>query len=278
VTGRHPELASLVRNLERAWAHYSIPAEWARAASELLSAIPTGSDFFDECLRFASQPELPRQQNMQVGFGHPPLTLYNFKDDAFFVDVYLWCKPSMAIHDHNFVGACLVLEGETRHEIFDFSSRDTRSEALRAGVLTSLGRQTLTPGDCFEIKQGDHMIHRNEHVGVGSVTLVARSSAVGLPQFSYLETGLAIRANRSASHTRRLQLLDGLLRTYPSRAERYLAETSDEVDPHDLFELTRLYAIAAGGLGRVPLKTLAILGNLAEEHLGQLSSPSASAH
>jgi hypothetical protein len=196
------------------------PAIAAEALLRGLEAHPVG---WDDLTDWAVVTEhLPHQPRMDETFGQPPLTL--FWNGEFQVDALFWLDSSTAVHGHGFSGAFLVLAGRSLHTRFAFEERHRCTARFRLGEVRPVDVEVLDPGDVRRILPDAGLIHSVVHLGVPSVTLVARTcgKTAAEPELVYFPPSLAVDPSRSSPlRARRTQIMrmlvrcdaDGLMRT-----------------------------------------------------------------
>lgn len=165
--------------------------------------------------------ELPRQANVPISFGQPPITL--FRTDKFYVEALYWLDGTTAIHDHAFAGAFAVLEGSSLHTTFRFEQRDAIDSHIRLGNLHLADVELLHTGAVRPIIPGRSFIHSLFHLDRPSVSVTVRTytHAASYPQLEYRRPGLALdSAFFPEGPGRRLAVLDMLANT---DADRFVA-------------------------------------------------------
>lgn len=108
-------------------------------------------------------------------FGTPTITLYANSD--LFFDINCWKKNSLFIHDHNFQGAFINLEGNSQISKFDYNS--SKRLELKSSTKTK-------KGEGEEIHYNQSTIHLIEHLNEFVVTLLIRSRSMSQNQYVYL--------------------------------------------------------------------------------------------
>ena len=108
-------------SVEEAWreANYSETAFPEIASKALADARLREKVTPWEIIRWlASEPQLPRQPDIEAMFGNPPITL--FCGPRFYIDIYFWVDGTTEIHQHGFAGAFQVLVGSSLHSRYSF--------------------------------------------------------------------------------------------------------------------------------------------------------------
>jgi hypothetical protein len=165
--------------------------------------------------------ELPRQRNSSASFGDPPVTLYNAPRESFYIEALYHTTASMAIHDHSFSGAFVVVSGECAHQIYDFFSDDPPG-SLMVGELQPRPVQHFSAGIMHPVVNGMRFIHRNVHLDKPTITVVIRTVWDRIHQHSYYYPGLALDLHMSATERKQFQLLNGMLSVDEAAAAQYL--------------------------------------------------------
>lgn len=181
--------------------------------------------------------ELPRQANVPITFGQPPVTLY--RTDKFYIEALYWLDGTTAIHDHAFAGAFAVLEGSSLHTTFAFDQADAVDSHLRVGRLSRAHAELLPSGAVRAIVPGRSFIHSLFHLDRPSVSLTVRTftHAASYPQLEYRRPGLALdSAFFPEGPGRRLAVLDMLAKT---DAERYAVALRQFLQRADLLHCFR---------------------------------------
>lgn len=198
---------------------------------------------------FFSQP-VPTQLDPGGQYGQPPLTLYN--SGRFVVDVYFFVTPESPIHDHDFGGAFVNLQGDSLHSTYGYHYTPQAGQRLFCGQLVRKATELLSPGSPRAIEPatlpGTSFIHRVWHLDRPTIIAIARmkNSVQGGEAYRYFEHGLALRERNwsGAAYQKRLRLLSYLVSTDLATAERLvpelLAHSDIEVSPHLLMAYYRL--------------------------------------
>jgi hypothetical protein len=156
--------------------------------------------------------EIPEQDDLEAGFGHPPVTVYHGR--RFYIQALLWAEGATTIHRHAFSGAFVVLDGSSLHVRHTFELRWRVSSRLLLGSVRRETAALLAPGAVVEITPD--LIHSTFHLDVPSATVVVRTyrdqeSAI---QYDYLPPTVAFDPFFEDPGTkRRLQALRFLRRT-----------------------------------------------------------------
>jgi hypothetical protein len=160
--------------------------------------------------------ELPQQVQFHNSFGEPPVVV--FAAESFFIEVLFWFPSRTSIHGHGFSGAFRVLNGYSIQTTYSFTESEVLAPGLRLGELTPRNLELLMPGDVCEIDAKEAYIHSVAHLGLPSLTLVARTFGErGVMQYSYYPSGVACAVfHRRQSLSRQLDMLATLFRSDPS--------------------------------------------------------------
>lgn len=185
------ELGLLVegRWRDKNYSEHLFPGIAAGALSEL-----NLSDQVDpwEIIRWLhTTPDLPRQMDLNAGFGDPPITL--FSGPRFHIDVYFWLDGTTSIHQHKFSGAFQVLLGSSVHSRYRFEKAREINPRFLTGEILLNDVSLLAQGDIREIVAGSQFIHSLFHLERPSATITVRSysaPASGV-QFNYVKPFLA---------------------------------------------------------------------------------------
>ncbi len=181
------------------------------------------------------QDALPRQQDLNAGFGQPPITIYN--GSRFYVEAYFWLEGTTSVHQHAFCGAFQVLHGSSLHSWYEFELDHVINQVLELGTMKLKTCEILNVGDVQEITPGRGYVHSLFHLDQPSVTLIARDyqTVNHLPQFDYRKPGLAVDPFYvEQTLTKQLQIaasmitlerpeIDGLLIRWIERSDLYSA-------------------------------------------------------
>jgi len=223
-----PYFQSLGERIERAWLARSYDEEaFPQLAMEALERDPPSENVgVMDIVDWIFGPAQPfRQPSSRDLFGEPPVMLY--QGPRFYIEGLFWLSGTTDIHQHAFSGAFAVLAGSSVHSHWRFTAERTVNSRLLCGRLERVSTSILRPGGIQPIHPGNRLIHQLFHLELPSVTVVVRTSGDQnhLPQYSYLQPGLAIDPeDREPTRVRRLLLLDGMargqiggLREYASR-------------------------------------------------------------
>lgn len=197
----------------------------------------------EEVLAWGSRGVFPVQWDARSSFGEPPLTI--FDHPRFVIDVYTWFSSSTSIHQHAFSGAFGVLHGGSVQSRYQFERRHRVHARLFTGDLTFLEARVLSPGSVEPIRAGSADIHTLFHLEHPSLSVVVRTKeqSESLPQFQYLNPGLAFDPFYDPVHLRRrLECLLALSRWNPEGSFRAVLEFVEEADPLETWNLaSRLF-------------------------------------
>lgn len=124
-------------------------------------------------------------------FGDVPLRVY--EAPRFFVEALVWNDGQIAIHDHAFAGAFMVLAGTSLHCSYSFRPDDMVNEGFGVGTLDLVRAERLERGAVRAIEAGRSFVHAVYHMDTPTVSLVVRSKidTRALPQLAYLPPGIA---------------------------------------------------------------------------------------
>jgi hypothetical protein len=165
--------------------------------------------------------DLPRQLDPEGQFGQPPITV--LRTPRFLVDLYLWNKVDISIHDHTFVGAFGNLSGDSINCVYEFATADDSDPNVRTGALNRKTFERLRPGDVRAIEEGRRFIHQVWHLTQPTITIALRTwdYRPEVNPFLYLDPGLTWRYKPgllTESEQRRIQLARYLFsRCHPRR-------------------------------------------------------------
>ena len=107
--------------VERRWRDHNYSEECFPKIAASVLADSNASKRIDpwDVIRWVHNAEaLPEQQDVDGGFGDPPITI--FCGSRFFIDVYYWLDGTTSIHQHSFSGAFQVLLGSSIHSRYSF--------------------------------------------------------------------------------------------------------------------------------------------------------------
>lgn len=168
-----------------------LPEIAAKALTEF--DIPSKMSPWEIVTWLMNQTELPGQQDLMGRFSDVPVTIARFP--RFHIDVYFWYNSTTAVHQHGFCGAFQVFEGSSIHSTYKFDPQIRINHYLELGDLRLQNVELLEKGGVRKIQDGRKFIHALFHLDNPSVTLIIRtpkSQPLSLPQFSYMQPGLAI--------------------------------------------------------------------------------------
>jgi hypothetical protein len=161
-----------------------------------------------------------------------------FRNDHFFLDLYIWNHQDTNIHDHHFCGAFQVVQGESFHLSYDFISEEKKSSWLEKGRLEVVEKTNLLPGETKKIAFYDRFIHQNIHTTNPCVTLCLRSN--DHPEImlnSYYNKGMKIGLYRSyLIDVKLLEAVQYLVHQNLSKADEEQALMSS-VSDHALYSI-----------------------------------------
>jgi len=125
-------------------------------------------------------------------FSQYQITLYN--NDFFYIEALFWSSGTTTIHEHNFTGAFLVLEGSSLQAEYTYEVKNKISESMSFGNLALQDKKILEKKSIQKINLKSNFIHSIFHLENPSVTIVIKSKSKGikLHQFNYNPCGLAI--------------------------------------------------------------------------------------
>ncbi|WP_404953016.1 hypothetical protein [Streptomyces sp. 147326] len=196
---------------------------------------------------------LPYQARLDHTFGQPPLTL--FWNGEFHIDALFWLDSSTAVHSHSFSGAFGVLAGRSLHTRHVFTQQRRFSPHFALGELQPTEVEVLVPGEVRQILPDSSLIHSVVHLGLPSVTIVARTCAKAQAEteFAYFPPTVELDpARTSPQRTRRTQLLAMLVRSGAAG----LMDTTEALlrasDPHTGFLAAAEFARSREGAARLP--------------------------
>ena len=201
---------------------------------------------WDELYRDLATADFPEQFSRASRFGHPPVTL--FRNERFFIDIYFWDEPNIAVHSHSFSGAFTVLRGPSLHVEYEFKANSSEDDQVFPGKTIFRNVEILLNGDVREIRSGSSFIHQVWHAGFPSVSLAVRT--VKEPDSSkvltYFPPRLAAGSPQYLSPPahKRIKLLEFLHRVDPARFLGLLGTLLREGSPLECF----WYFVTAYGL------------------------------
>jgi hypothetical protein len=229
-----PYFQSLGQRIEQVWLAHSYNEEMfpQLVLEELAKSPPHEHVRLSDIMDWIFSPlQAFQQPNSQRLFGEPPVML--FQGPRFYIEALFWLSGTTEIHQHAFSGAFAVLSGSSVHSHWRFTSERLINSRMLSGRLERVSTEILAPGVMRPIYSGDRLIHQLFHLELPSVTIVIRtySDRHHLPQYRYMPPGLAIDSDdRDPTRTRRLMLLDGMVRGQIEGFMEYgpkLIETTD---------------------------------------------------
>ena len=207
----------------------------ALAAEALRDASLTDALTVDALIdALAAHPDLPRQVDPAGAFGEPPVTV-RF-EQGFALDVYFWHEPVVAVHNHSFDGAFLVLAGMSLHVDYELIEDPAPTAAqhapVRVGDVRQTGAELLRPGDVRPIEAGLAMIHQVAHLASPCVSIVLRTTPdpADPPIYDVLPPRCALLQSRylSEGERRKLDLIGLLFRLRGADATPRVAALLDD--------------------------------------------------
>jgi hypothetical protein len=169
-------LTEFARELDAAWARGGRnPEAFPTLARDSLATanLHERIDPMDAVAWVFRTRELPRQYDPMATFGEPPVTVW--RNEHFFIDMYFWIEPDIALHDHAFTGAFTNLVGESLHCVYAYDVAARPAPGVAIGELALDRVETFRPGSTSTIASGAAFIHRVWHLSRPTVTLVART-------------------------------------------------------------------------------------------------------
>lgn len=240
----------IARSVNQRWkqAHYD-PLRLPDIAVDVLKASPPSEHVSTEdvCRWVIESEALPKQPNLNLNFGQPPLTVY--ADDRLFIEILFWLDNTTAIHEHAFAGAFHVFEGSSVHGAYRFDQKERINGNLLLGDVDHVGVDWLTKGDVLPIRCGDEYIHALFHLDRPSATVVVRTYGLDefRPQYRYLRPHAALNQDGVKAQVQRTtELLQMLRRTKHPAFEDLLMDAVRDADYESAFRV--LWKLAEGGL------------------------------
>jgi hypothetical protein len=172
-----------------------------------------------------SEPQLPKQQDVEARFGNPPITLYS--GPRFHIDIYFWIDGTTDIHQHSFAGAFQVLLGSSIHSRFGFEERHAINTHFMLGDVVFKSAEVLNEGAIRKIFPGKEYIHSLFHLDRPSATITIRTYDVptAYPQYSYRRPYLAVNSFfREVNAIKKLQTVELLLQMQHPDADQMIGE------------------------------------------------------
>jgi hypothetical protein len=130
-------------------------------SQRLLQSLDLKTLLEDDFLKELLKTELPEQYYKKNDFSNFPLCISREQD--VFVDLYFWKDVNTNIHNHHFIGAFGVLEGEVIQTKFNFTNENQVAQGVWMGDCQATSSDTLKPGDTQGIFLGDDFIHQSLH-------------------------------------------------------------------------------------------------------------------
>ena len=130
---------------------------------------------YEELINYSKTCEAERLKIYRNNeFGEYPVTI--FRDEDFFIDVYIWDKKDTALHDHSFTGAFTILQGASLEIQYSFHTREeNKFNNIVYGDIIRVQGGVLSQGDCRKIKLYDKFIHQVWHLENPTITLCLRT-------------------------------------------------------------------------------------------------------
>ena len=255
---------ALGRKVDSLWKKKSITGEnFSRISSDLLRKWAFHRQFDLKQLLdwLATCKKFPQQYSLASKFGHPPLTLYWGK--KFFIDLYFWVSPDIAIHSHDFDGAFTVLYGKSFYCQYHFSPKERIGKQVFFGNLGLEKAGLLQRGSVCEIRSGTSFIHQVWHMSYPTISLALRTlKSRNVVQYTYLEPHFAFPTHfpLKPQQRRQLQVLLMLHRTRHPSEESYFLKLLSMVPTDDAFLISAHYLqmLDVATLNRTPEKALGI--------------------
>lgn len=201
------------------------PAAFSHLAADCLSEHKLWK--FTSITEFTSALMKPtdicRQFDVRAPVGTAPLTLAVSPDEDFYVTAAIWFTEDMSIHDHNFVGAFAVADGDCAHSVYRYQVEEPLDD-MDIGVLEAAVTEPLLPGTVREIAAGRQFIHKNMHLAQPTLTIVASAPVLGVPRRQYLSSGISLHTAQTDVTARRLQVLRALLTLRSQEARAFLLD------------------------------------------------------
>jgi hypothetical protein len=172
-----------------------------------------------------ARERLPTQTSLGEDFGEPPVCVY--AGESFYIEVLFWLDGLVAIHQHSFSGAFMVLHGSSLETTYRFHEERRVNAATRVGRLEPRDAELLERGAIRPIHAGAELIHATFHLDTPTVSVVVRThhDAEAGPQLNYQRPGLASDPfHQRAFATKRMQLLRMLQRCGSPSFEAQLEE------------------------------------------------------
>jgi hypothetical protein len=183
-----------------------------------------------------SEPQLPKQLDIEANFGNPPITL--FYGPRFCIEIYFWVDGTTEIHQHAFAGAFQVLVGSSIHSRYSFQEDRPISQHFRIGQVKFETCELLQESDVRPILPGAEYIHALFHLDRPSATIAVRTFGLpaNQPQYSYRKPFLAIDPfYREPSVVRKLQVVSMLLTLRDPVHDELINELLATADLHASF-------------------------------------------
>lgn len=184
------------------------------------------------------------QQNHQRGvFADIPFTL--LKNEYFSIDLFFWFHSHTSIHDHPFSGAFKVLQGSSKHLVYNFEDIIELEHWLFKGELKLVKEEKIFVGDVQEIVSGFDYIHQVLHIENPTITLVVKSAkTVQFRDYLYPNFGWVDRYP-NPDFFKKLSIVSSFFKynykSGPDACHRALREVFETIPAHDLFLMTYNY-------------------------------------
>ncbi|GEM_PF-3634064 len=178
----------------------------------------------------------PEQHFKSATFADLSFTL--FRNEHFFLDLYIWNHQDTNIHDHHFSGAFQVIQGESFHISYNFIPEEQLTPWLEKGRLKVVEKTNLTAGETRKIDFNDKFIHQNLHSTNPCLTLCLRTK--DHPHIllnSYCNGGLKIGLYRS--HINDIKALEAIsyLTQFKNSSDTEITEIITMVSDHALYSI-----------------------------------------
>lgn len=209
------------------------PDSFAQIAKEAL-ALPTDYDF-DQILEFTNGQNLPAQSYPKDEFGEVPFTI--FRDENFFIDIYVWNMHNTSIHDHNFTGAFKLLHGLSKKFNYEFEVETEITSGFSIGNLKTVDIKDFNPGEIELITPYESFIHKIAHLTNPSVTLLIRTNGLSRPLNLY---SLRFKVEFHRTQLQFVNKFNVIRMIYSRRSKETAVELKKfilKMDPSDLVSL-----------------------------------------
>lgn len=196
--------------------------------------------------RLAGAASLPAQHDTVDRLNLPKYAFTLYSDKRFYVDLFAWFNASMVVHDHDFEGAFVVLEGKDLHGTYAFDVKETLGKHLRTGSLRSLDAVVLSRGDVTQVLSGEDLIHAVWHLTHPTVAINVRTHAHPRRQgYSYFRSGLSSSYPESASRDelclKRMQMINYLSLSGADETDAYARDIIAKDSPINTYHYIERY-------------------------------------